>query len=123
MRRLVDFWYRRISRRATVPGLYLCGRLSVGHRLGDRSQDHLRCGASGATTSSLTLGLVDGLGFHASHSGLVGESGEREWGLGSSCEVGVVREPRKSCHRRLARAGAGEEKPCGVSQVLSCVEN
>mgnify|MGYP001093485791 CR=1 FL=1 len=24
----VDFWYRRISRRATVPGLYLCGFLT-----------------------------------------------------------------------------------------------
>jgi len=24
----VDFWYRRISRKATVPGLYLCGFLT-----------------------------------------------------------------------------------------------
>ena len=28
MRSSVDFWYRLISRRATVPGLYLCGFLT-----------------------------------------------------------------------------------------------
>jgi len=28
MRSSVDFWYLRISRRATVPGLYLCGFLT-----------------------------------------------------------------------------------------------
>lgn len=28
MRSSVDFWYRRISRRATVPGRYLCGFLT-----------------------------------------------------------------------------------------------
>ena len=28
MRSSVDFWYRRISRRATVPGLYRCGFLT-----------------------------------------------------------------------------------------------